>query len=603
MDGIEIDSELTLRKWLLDKPTAWTQILATRAALRALPMSRRAEKDWFAQHALSTIRACAISWAALTAPHFEWVGASGNATTFVEETVKSASRMAVEARRVSRAGNMPGINRTASDWVAVNAAAESAKSAVYSILHPEDSAYFVANAATWAGLASPAFWLAISADCDFLSANIIDSSAQKSLLWKPLWLARSNRRSAIETSGFLSKLADLDSEFLPWVEWYERRNRGERSTFEIPGDRNHVEDTAILGRLAAASDEDFWAKGYKHVNAELASWLEEARTRAAVLSAEQETKPEDPTKIDVPPPVSGATAYGLNTEGKLDPLPNNAQQHLRDLPIQRQAYAEMREAAQELQGLGQRLGPKLLPKVDRFLDAAPERFENAVVALLWSAGTALRTLYWMHKAVADNPEPDEAKLDPAAAVMLRGLLDYYNVFAFGDDGLREKDENRIAPQERLLAQEQASLARPVEQAIIATEAIRTEVTLTIILENRTNIELAVGTPYADQALDQANKETQSQIAGLMTGARSVLANSEAIGSELAKLGVKGVATAAVGAASYAVYEYGVIEFIAVNAEPLKAYVMAVFESYPHLPELVDRVKLIWQRLRRKVKAS
>jgi hypothetical protein len=76
-------------------------------------------------------------------------------------------------------------------------------------------------------------------------------------------------------------LADIDPNYSVWIDWYERRIRGERAAFDIPGDKGRIEDKRILRRLAEATDEDFWGKGHEYVNATLKGWLDEARARVA----------------------------------------------------------------------------------------------------------------------------------------------------------------------------------------------------------------------------------------------------------------------------------------------------------------------------------
>jgi hypothetical protein len=129
-------------------------------------------------------------------------------------------------------------------------------------------------------------------------------------------------------------------------------------------------------------------------------------------------------------------------------------------------------------------------------------------------------------------------------------------------------------------------------------AIRTYAALEEITESRDNVALAAGTPYADQALDQANKSTQNLVVGLIKGVQSIVSNPEAIGAELAKLGVKGAATTVATAVGFATYNYvALVEFVVINAELLKAYVMTIYQSFPHLPDMIDRVRVLWVKHR------
>lgn len=592
-DRLEQGQEL--QDWLGKRPNAWAQSIAMRAALRSLPFLNFAPDPWLKRYTFYALRPLLITWSAQNFPKLDWPNLAAdivNADQLEEAALESEKFESPVDYVVLAAVN-------AAQSLEVRFGPPSTEVNTVDTVSMADGAIEAAQKLGFQLQMAPSnVWEQMLIDKRWLEDNISKRYATRIFSRRSLWLGYVPKELGNIWCQLSARLLTIDRNYSVWIDWYERRIRGERAAFDIPGDRNRTEDKAILRRLAEATDEDFWGKGHEYVNATLKGWLDEARARVAAALQDQQPETENLSEIEVPPPVSRATAYGLNGEGKLDPLPHYDQQHLRDLQDQRRAYADMREAALELHQEGQRLGPKLLPKLDRFIDAVPERFEEAKAWPIWSAATALRTLYWKHKAVAENPEPDVAKLDPAVAVDLRGFLDIYNVFAFGDDGLRQKDENSISPQERLKAEEQAQLSQPIQKAIVDTVAIRTEATLEEITENQDNVVLTDGTPYADQAVDQANKTTQSLVVGLTKGAQSVLANSEAVGAELAKLGIKGAATSAIGAVGCATYNYAaLIEFIAFNAEPLKAYVATIYQSYTHLPDMIDRLKALWAKLR------
>jgi hypothetical protein len=601
MDARKISSGLDLLDWLKGKPPQWTYSIASRMPLRALEYLSIELKnnETLIDRILFCFRANILSWISSISPQI----ITSSAITSAYHVSQQLTDRKSLASNVSWSVTMSSAKAMAI-WAIESSSERSNMFARECLTGAVD---FAAMASMDRGgkVVEEAIWNALQHDCQRLENQFAISGSWSNLSMEALWPPdQLNIRFGFK-QHFFELLIGLDANYDVWIDWYERRIRGERAAFDIPGDKRRVEDKKILRRLAEATDEDFWGKGHEYVNAKLKGWIDEARARVAPPPPEeQELEAEDSSKIEVPPQLSGTTAYGLNSEGKLHPLPNYDQQHLRDLPDQRQAYAYMREAALELHQDGQRLGPKLLPKLERFMDAAPQRFEDAKAWPIWSAATALRTLYWKHKAVAESAEPDEAKLDPAAAVGLRGFLDIYNVFAFGDDGLRQKDENSISPQERLKAEEQAKLSQPIQQAIVETAAIRTDATLNEITENQDNAALAVGTPFADQALVQANKTTQSVVVGLMKGAQSVLANPEAVGAELAKLGVKDAATGLTGFVAYGIFNTAaptelaaLIEFVAVNSEHLKAYVASIYQSYTHLPDMIDCLKAIWAKLR------
>lgn len=580
-----IDSPDKLRKWLEDCPANWAQVVATRVALRVVPFATAYSEG--TDLPLTIFRAANVSWTAGKDPTKD-ITAAANAAARATAEAAAYAAYAANAADVANAAR------------AANAAARGAANPDRA---PNTAARGAADAAARAAEAaadSPSrdlIWQSITRDTEWLSSHFDSWGASRELCNQSLWLGEPPSRFHDAWSDSVVSLLKDEPSYSVWIEWYERRLRGERAAFNIPEDKDRREDKWILRKLSEAADSGFWDQGAQHVNQQLAIWLEEARKRVAKQEKDA-PEPGSTPLIEIPVPIFGATAFALNSDGKLDPLPHYDQQHLRDLPNQRRAYIDVRSAALELQELGQRLGPKLTYRVDRFVNAFPEQFEDAEAWPIWSAAAALRTLYWKHKAVAGIPDPDDAKLDPAVAVELRGFLDIYNVFAFGDDGLRQKDEHSVSPQERLKVEKITGVSQPVQEAIIETIAIRTESTLSEIIDNRSNAELAIGTPYAEQTADQVNKITQNLAVGLLEGASGILTDPRSVGAELAKLGIKVGVTTTASAAAYAAFNHAaLIEFIAMNAGPLNNYVTTVFQSYPHLPEIIDRIKLLWARLK------
>ncbi len=135
-------------------------------------------------------------------------------------------------------------------------------------------------------------------------------SGQPAKWWTDEWLKLTNY------------LIDIDPNYSVWTDWYNRRIRGERAAFDIPGDKNRKEDKLILRRLVEATDHDFWGKGHEFVNAELTRWLYEARARAASqVQPEPSALPQDPEQIAAAL-LRQASPQAQITNGKLDAGPN-----------------------------------------------------------------------------------------------------------------------------------------------------------------------------------------------------------------------------------------------------------------------------------------
>jgi hypothetical protein len=430
-------------------------------------------------------------------------------------------------------------------------------------------------------------------DCSTLGKNSHAPRAAQSLAMRPLWFKQTPGSIDHTWQHLSQRLLEFDSNYVDWIEWYNRRLVGRLSGFEIPGDRDRGEDKGIARRLAAATDEVFWGKGHEYVNATLKSWLDEARERVA-----PPPRPDADSDIAVPLQDPGAIAYGVNDQGKLDRLPNSDQVHLRDVPDQRRAYRDLRDAAAALLDEGQRLGHRLKRALERFLQSLPDRFEDAEAYLVWRDANALRRLHRAHREAAKSLEPDEAKLEPVVTEGLGGVLDLYNNFAFADDGLRAKDEARIAPQERASAEVEAKAAVPLIEAILVNPEIATPEALDDIAADAESAEYPAADPYADQVLDQANRTRRNLVAGLLGDTWAAFKNANPLVQGLAVNaaydGVKLASTVVAG------IEYALaVQFIAANFLTLQHYVAVAFPTFEHLPQLINQIKALWQRIQPK----
>jgi hypothetical protein len=586
IDLKDVRSQSVLRDWLRGQPSACANVIVARAALRTVPLLMPGHHivDWLIVSALPVFRATSISWAACSYPEHDM------------------SDAAFHAARVS----FPSVDESHYAIVAVQKAVDAAA-------RHESTASRVASTVIGPAVKdSTEAWICLDLDCHWIEnqVGVKPKTASRRLARMPLWprgVGGFHRDAWIEMSIELKK---IDPNYSVWIDWYERRIRGERAAFDILGDKYRKEDKKILRRLAEATDEDFWGKGHEYVNAALNGWLDEARERVA--------PPSEPDirevggisvgrsfSIAMMEPVAplqdtNAIAYGVNGQGKLDRLPISDQVHLRDVPDQRRAYDDLREAAAELLAEGQRLGHRLQRALDRFLHSLPVGFEDAEAYLVWRDANALRRLLRAHREASKSPEPDEARLEPVVAEGLGGLLDLYNNFAFADDGLRAKDEARVAPQERASAEAEAKAAVPLVEAILANPEIATPDALDDLKADIESAELPVDDPYANQVLDQANRTKRNWIAGLLEGARTTLDNPKLLGKRAAFGVATGVGTVIGTIATKQVFgfEYaGLIDFIATNSSLLKHYVAIAFPSFEHLPCLIDQLKLLWAKLR------
>lgn len=588
MDFIVAQTENRVRTALETQPVDWSLALTARTSMRMLPYISNADESWLHMHATSQFRAAFLAWMAYNYPSYTIPERS------VNEATESSNVAAMTADELSNAANScfshaaHAVHYSSPDMAAVNLG--------------------IVMDATGTDLEPDNFF----SDYEWLATHAHRGSECRVLSRTRLWLDGKPFDWRLRWNDLCRALVFEDPNYSVWIDWYERRIRGERAAFNIPGDKRRIEDKKILRRLAEATEEDFWGKGHEYVNATLKGWLDEARERAAgnlppkvveatgtvSAGAFSTASVERVVPIKTPPQDTGAIAYGVNEQGKLDRQPNSDQAHLRDVPDQRRAYDDLREAATALLDEGQRLGQRLKRALDRFLHSLPDGFEDAEAYLVWRDANALRRLHRAHREAAKSPEPDEARLEPVVAEGLGGLLDLYNNFAFADDGLRAKDEARVAPQERASAEAEAKAAIPLVEAILANPAIATPAALDDIVADAENAELPAGDPYTDQVLDQANRTKRNWIAGLLSFGKRALEEAGKSGKEIRSGAERAVGALIVsdltGVTSVA---SPLIEFIAAHASALKDYAAIAYSSFPSLSELIDRIKALLSQLR------
>ena len=296
----EITSRKDLEKWLKGKPIEFAQVIAARAALRVLPYAfvDRVETKWVNDHALSVIRATAISWAARNIPAHDMVAAA-----YAAGSAAHASAYATVFAAFAAAFAALATARVTADAAADVAAADAAADA---------AAHAAADAATNAA-AHVAIWDNVSADCDWLGTSSDAATDARRLTCERLWLNSSSFDWSKRWEDAAARLFALDPSYQVWIDWYNRRIKGEDAAFDIPGDTNQIEDKKILVALADATNEDFWDKGATHVNTTLQRWIDDARERVRPTI--------DPAAYTQNPLAIG---FGANAEGEVDALPELA---------------------------------------------------------------------------------------------------------------------------------------------------------------------------------------------------------------------------------------------------------------------------------------
>ena len=313
MAFVDIAAREDLENWLTNKPGSWARVVATRAALRAFPHLNNASRKFLALNSDVLFQAITSSWGSLNVPavKFETKAIATAADTIDFILIRSKEsvsvQMAGDSIYLASALKDPISGKTVAQ--AVKSSAEAAASYVYEEPLLEESREFLDAADRYAVIRN--IWSAASSDCNWLGSEGNQTQAARRLTCFRLWHFGFSKEWKDNWVDLKGKLLAIDPNYSVWIDWYERRIRGERAAFDIPGDKGRIEDKKILRRLAEAIDEDFWGKGHEYVNATLKSWLDEARERAA----ENLT----PRLLD----IAGNAKIELTATGKLEGVPDS----------------------------------------------------------------------------------------------------------------------------------------------------------------------------------------------------------------------------------------------------------------------------------------
>jgi hypothetical protein len=300
---VKITSREELEEWLNKQGRAdFAQVIAARAALRALPYAfgERIDQKRVNRFAALIIHASAIPWAARNFPAHDMGGAARAAVAAGD----AAADAAFAAEAAARAAANAAANAADAACAAANAAFTAARAAAAAAAAAARAAFAAANAA-----ARAAFWDNINHDCNWLESEGDPSTAARRLTRVKLWPAAEPKGWGAAWDDAADRLRGLDQGYDIWIDWYNRRIKGERAVFDIPGDKRRVEDKKILTALADATNEDFWDKGATYVNTTLQGWIEEARHRV---------RPKDYKQNPL------AIGFGANPAGEVDVLPDMA---------------------------------------------------------------------------------------------------------------------------------------------------------------------------------------------------------------------------------------------------------------------------------------
>ena len=457
----QITSREELEEWLDTHNRAdWAQVIAARAALRVLPYAfvSRISDHWVANYCLALFRATAISWAARNFPAHDM----GKAAHAASDYAAAASAYAAFTSAAYTA--------SAASAAAASAYAASTAAAAY--------AASTAAAASIAAYAAAAVWQNLTNDCDWLERHAEPDFAARLLTREPIWPASEPDGWAEARDYAVSRLAGLDQGFDVWIDWYNRRVKGERAAFDIPGDYDRTEDKKILARLADANDEDFWGKGATHVNTTLQGWIDEARERVRPRDApfvidplrQLEAAPEP-----VPPQNQNAITFTASEAGKIR---IDARRNAAALRTDGEAQDRHAEAIREARALLTRCrlsnsAARFVSALENYLAAGGETLADLRPSLFVQRGEKLRQEIAPHENGTQNsflePIADDLLID------LKGWRSAHNMVVGLDPLLNRLDTAMLGPDVKpalIAPSELHALVADADAAEILDEGVR-----------------------------------------------------------------------------------------------------------------------------------
>jgi hypothetical protein len=296
-------------------------------------------------------------------------------------------------------------------------------------------------------------WKFVQAELQILqSLNIKRTVAEaiQMMLGEPLWPFGQNIYSESLWIKIPPKLNRIDSNFVVWIDWYERRIRGEQAAFDIPGDKGRIEDKKILRRLAEATDEDFWGKGHEYVNATLKGWLDEARARERnAVKSGWWTRTFGPSNsldaIKPDPQDPRSPQFGSDATGRIAIKPHAGTDQLR---ADAQSMSRHARALQTAQRLGEALrnhnnAGYITEMASDYLVAMEGELDGPDPSGLVFAGDQLREAIAKHRAV--GPNDDLQPLPPSADRDASAFLSAHNMYVGSDPFLDDLDRTTRGP--------------------------------------------------------------------------------------------------------------------------------------------------------------
>jgi hypothetical protein len=261
--GLNFTSRERFERWLESQPVDWARAIATRTALRVLPLTTDIFRDSIPVDQQINLLFCVV--------RANFISSSVYREMVPELIIGMTATRTAAAAKVA----------AACAAAAANAATATAAAAVEAALPDNETGYshygHISVYSSAAAAAYPAYiieeaaWLDVSADAQWLADGHGDGG---DLLRQKLWLTTDGVPAWVTEYWRKLKAASrvIDAGFAPWLAWYEALvplvRRKKPVAYFSPE----------LARRIALQPNEWWDRGAKACNADIARWMEEEKS-------------------------------------------------------------------------------------------------------------------------------------------------------------------------------------------------------------------------------------------------------------------------------------------------------------------------------------
>lgn len=412
-DIVRFRSKNALRDWLSEKPRPWAQAIATRAALRVLPVigwiinSRSRGKKAPERLIIAIARANLVSTVTLLQRTHDTIAAA--AAVYDDADNDATYAAAVYAAAAA-----------AIEMVPADASADA-------VAYADAAAYAYATT----GDDDDAIWRSVSHDATWLEVNNDTPAPERGalLLQQPLWQDGIPKLLRDSWSQFANSSVAVRHGFQPWIQWYEALTSLNGGQPPQP-----VFSDALALRIAIQPN-GWWDRPAKKINADIARWLSE-ETASGNLPDVQQNIVEALDALPVRQPAPYLFDW---RDGRMEVLPPDALPD--DGGIAQDYLDETREKADDLlEALARsNTDPTIARKVGRLRQVLTERAADLRPALVDSRSISVERLA---KAL-DNPQ-DAAEMPARILADLGDLADTARRLCNCLPALWQRDVERLA---------------------------------------------------------------------------------------------------------------------------------------------------------------